>query len=220
MYNDNSSIKIPGIDSYIDEYNNPTIKSENSDFELSFPQTRDTFMDIELYKRFLDNAISRFRRSVRYKKYKGFLCSLGMDRCQIHSMITEEMATLEMHHAIIQINDIALMICEHIINTTGYITTFDLVQALKEEHSNHNIALMMMSKTPHQVYHNNPDFIIHPNMCIGNWTHLLEKYKYGITQDIALKLIYYLNKATELGYTDDGKLLELREQIKEWSEGR
>ena len=126
---------------------------------------------------------------------------------------------IEMHHAILTLFDICLLITEHLLNTVGYVTTFDVVQALKEEHKANNIALVMLSKTPHQVYHNDPgQFFIHPNMCFGNWPRLLEKYKYGLTQDVAFKLLYYLKKAIEVGESTDSGLLDLRNKIKEWSE--
>ena len=55
-------------------------------------------------------------------------------------------------------------------------------------------------------------------MCFGNWPRLLEKYKYGLTQDVAFKLLYYLKKAIEVGESTDSGLLDLRNKIKEWSE--
>ena len=62
---------MPDISIEYDDGYNPTITSPNAEFGLSFYQTRFTLMDVDIYKRFLDNAISRFRRSVTYKKYKG-----------------------------------------------------------------------------------------------------------------------------------------------------
>ena len=126
---------------------------------------------------------------------------------------------IEMHHAILTLFDICLLITEHLLNTVGYVTTFDVVQALKEEHKANNIALVMLSKTPHQIYHDNTgEFFIHPKMCFGNWPALIEKYKKGLTQDVAFKLLYYLKKAIEQDETNDNNLLNLRENIKEWSE--
>ena len=111
------------------------------------------------------------------------------------------------------------MITEHLLNTVGYVTTFDVVQLLKEEHKANNIALVMLSKTPHQMYHaNSSQFYIHPKMCFGNWPRLIEKYKDGLTQDVAFKLLYYLKRAIDEDGTQDDGLLDLRDKIKEWSE--
>ncbi len=211
---------VPGIESY-SENMNPCLRSPNSTYAISFYQTRESLMDIDVYRSFLKNCESRFRRSETYKNYKGFLIGIGMDRCQVHGYINTEMTgvDIEMHHAILTLFDICLLITEHLLNTVGYVTTFDVVQLLKEEHKAHNVALVMLSKTPHQVYHANTNqFFIHPNMCFGRWPLLIEKYKDGLTQDVAFKLLCYLKKAAEMEGSDDSGLLDLRNKIKEWSD--
>ena len=211
---------VPGIETY-QENMNPIVTSPNSTYSIPFYQTRDSLMDIDVYRSFLKNCEQRFRHSATYSNYKGFLIGLGMDRCQVHGFIHTDMegVDIEMHHAILTLFDICLMITEHMINTIGYVTTFDVVQALKEEHKAHNIALVMLSKTPHQVYHaNTNEFFIAPSMCFGRWPILIEKYKKGLTQDVSFKLLYYLKKAIEEDKTNDNGLLKLREKIKEWSE--
>lgn len=210
---------VPGIESY-QENANPVLSSPNSVYAISFYQTRDTLMDIDTYRVFLKNCESRFRHSITYTNYKGYLIDIGMNRCQVHGYITSDMegVSIEMHHAILTLFDICLLITEHMLNTVGYVTTFDVVQALKEEHKANNIALVMLSKTPHQMYHaESSQFFIHPSMCFGNWPKLLEKYKLGLTQDVAFKVLYYLKKAIEIDGTNDNGLLDLREKIKEWS---
>lgn len=210
---------VPGIESY-QENANPVLSSPNSVYAISFYQTRDTLMDIDTYRIFLKNCESRFRHSITYTNYKGYLIDIGMNRCQVHGYITSDMegVSIEMHHAILTLFDICLLITEHMLNTVGYVTTFDVVQALKEEHKANNIALVMLSKTPHQMYHaESSQFFIHPSMCFGNWPKLLEKYKLGLTQDVAFKVLYYLKKAIEIDGTNDSGLLDLREKIKEWS---
>ena len=120
---------VPDIWQYNDV--NPTWQSPNSPFEISFAQTRESLMDIEVFKSFLDNAISRFRHSRTYKHYKAHLMEMGLNRCQfqgnIKSDIDQEMATIEMHHNILTIFDVALIITEHMLNVQGATTTFDLV---------------------------------------------------------------------------------------------
>lgn len=211
---------VPGIETY-QENMNPVVNSPYSTFSISFYQTRESLMDIDTYRSFLKNCESRFRHSVTYSNYKGFLIGLGLDRCQVHGFINTNMegVDIEMHHAILTLFDICLMITEHLLNTVGYVTTFDVVQALKEEHKANNIALVMLSKTPHQLYHaNSGQFYIHPKMCFGNWPRLIEKYKDGLTQDVAFKLLYYLKRAIDENGTQDDGLLDLRDKIKEWSE--
>lgn len=208
-----SNVNVPGIDVYNEL--NPTLTSPYSNFELPFAQTKESLMDVEDYRNFLNNAIARFRKSRTYKHYKGFLIDLGLNRCQMHGNITVDMATVEMHHNLLTIFDIAHIICEHVINTYGYITTFDLVLLLAEAHKKHKVQLVMLSLTPHQLYHNS-DMIIHPDMCFGKWWEFLEEYNKGITLDVANKLIININEALKVGTSDDNGLLELREKIKDW----
>lgn len=209
--------QFPDIETYDDNFYNPTLTSPNCPFVLPFYQTRESLQDVEAYKSFLDNAISRFRHSTTYKHYKGFLMNLGLDHCQFHGSINNEMATIEMHHNLLTIFDIAVIICEHLLNTKGYVTTFDLCWYLKKEHTQHRVQLVMLSLTPHQLYHNNPDFFIHPDMCFGNWIEFLKRYNTGITQDIAYKILFYIKRAIEMGSSDDAGLLDLRDSILNWS---
>ena len=214
---------VPDIWQYNDV--NPTWHSPNSPFEISFAQTRETLMDIEVFKAFLDNAIARFRHSRTYKHYKAHLMEMGLNRCQFHgnikSDIDQEMATIEMHHNILTIFDVALIITEHMLNVQGAITTFDLVELLKMEHINHRVCTVMLSKTAHQLVHSDPNFVVPPSMCFGNWPEFLQLYHTGITRDICFKLIYYIKKVVdkkEESLENTTKLLQLRNDIVNWSE--
>ncbi len=211
---------VPGIEQY-QENMNPSLRSPYSTYSIGFYQTRDSLLDIDLYRSFLKNCESRFRHSETYKNYKGFLIGLGLDRCQVHGFIHTDMegVDIEMHHAILTLFDLCLIITEHLLNTVGFVSTFDVVQALKEAHKNNMVALVMLSKTPHQMYHaNTGQFFIHPKMCFGNWPAFLEKYNKGLTQDVAFKLLYYLKKSLENDETTDSGLLDIRNKIKEWSD--
>lgn len=207
---------MPGIESY-QEFGNPMISSPSCEYAIGFYETKESLIDVDSYRQFLKNCESRFRKSKTYKNYKSFLMDLGMDHCQVHGYINSTMATLEMHHAILTLFDVAMLITEHYLNTSGYVNTFMVVQAMKEEHKNNNIALVMLSKTPHQVYHNDRSFLLHPNMCVGNWPALLKKYNKGLTQDLAFNLLYYIKRSIECGGTNDQKLLDLRDKILDWS---
>ncbi len=214
---------IPGIDIEYDMESNPSVSSPNAPYAIYFRQTEDTLIDVELYKAFIDNAISQFRHSRTYKNYKAYLMDLGMTRCQILGNIdsAQDMATVEMHHNFLTIFDIAILITEHTIKTTGYITTFDLVHLLKQEHKNNRIPIVMLSKTVHQLYHSNEDFIIPAQYCFGYWQDLLVRYNKGITKEIAYKCLNFIQKSMEIeqigGNTFANNVLELRENIKDWS---
>ena len=212
-------------DIYLRNENNPTLSSPNAPFDICFAQTKETMLDGDLGERFIKNAVSRFRKSRTYKNYKSHLMQMGLNRCQVHGNImnTEdlEMATIEMHHNILTIYDDAAIITTHMINTQGAITTFDLVELLKMEHINHHIPTVMLSKTAHQMLHAHEDFIIPPDMVFGDWPTFLKIYKYGITPEIATKVLKYIDKVTGT-YKDISKnktleLLSIRGFIQDWS---
>ena len=61
---------LPGIDIEYNMDSNPCIYSPNAQYGINFRQFPDTLIDVELYKAFIDNVISRFRHSKTYKNYK------------------------------------------------------------------------------------------------------------------------------------------------------
>ena len=194
------------------------IISPNAPYPLPFYQTKDTLIDVEKYKHFLDNSIARFRRSRSYKGYKSYLMTLGLNRCQILGNITDEMAEVEMHHNFLTIYDIAILISQHVLNTVGIISTFDLVSLLIQEHKANNIPIVMLSKTAHQVYHDNPDFYIPLSMTFGQWWNLLSKYRYGITLDIAYKIVRYISNCQKNNELTDVSFFRLKDDIRGWGE--
>lgn len=203
---------------------NPELWSPNSDYHISFALTKEGSYDLEEYKAFLDASIREFRHSRTYKHYKAYLYSIGLDFCQFHPYIQcndeEDMASLEMHHCMLNIYDIAIIITEHILNTVGSITEFDLSELLRIEHINNRIPLVMLCKTCHQLYHHKYMYV-HPEMIFGKWWELLEQYKAGWTRETMEKVIRYLNRGLgeKFKYRKDeiDYLLRLRDDIKDWS---
>lgn len=174
---------------------NPKLCSPRSEFDLSFYQTRETILDPDRYKSFLKNAERRFRASREYKLYKSYLMDLGFNHCQIMGNIeSDDNVDIELHHNILNLFDICILISEHMLNTVGYISTFDLIQLLIMEHFNNRVGVVFLSTTAHELYTNDPNAYIPPSMTFGKWWELIEKYKYGITYEIANKLVKYINK--------------------------
>lgn len=208
--------------------NNPVVMSPNSDYSIEFAMTREGSYDLEEYKEFLDSAIRTFRHSRTYTHYKAYLYNLGLDTCIFHPYIQTgaddgEIATLEMHHCMLNIYQIALLISEHILNTYGQITEYDLVELLKYEHVNNNIPIVMLCKTCHQLYHHK--YLYVPvDRIFGQWWNLLSKYNTGLQNNIEISnnLIRYIEKTlndNKLEYESKKAkdLLQLRDNILSWS---
>lgn len=219
---DNEVLKnnpIPGIGLICEDVANPTLVSPNNEFSTQFYETRDSLIDPETYRAFIVNAKSLFRHYIGYKHYKAFLMQLGLDRDQFMGNINSEMATIEMHHHPLTIEDIVILITEHTLNTYGKISEFDVCELLADVHKNGQAGTVMLAKTTHQVYHNSDgDLYIAPSMVIGNWISLLERFNTGITIEIANKVIMYLQKAIDSkDKSYDNNLLEVRDRIIDWS---
>lgn len=183
----------PNIIQYAER--NTAVRSPYASNDLFFYQTKETLMDIDTYRNFLKNCETRFRASKEYKAYKSYLIeNIGIDRCQIFGNINVDDADIELHHNVLGLFDICLLISSHIVNTVGIISTFDLIELLIQEHYNNRVGVTFLSKTAHQMYTNDPDAYIPPEMTFGKWWELLSIYKYGITYDIANKVLRYLNK--------------------------
>lgn len=183
----------PDIISY--DKHNPTLYSPYADYNLSFYQTRESLQDVDTYRNFLKNAERRFRASREYKAYKAYLIEyIGIDRCQVFGNITVDDAEVELHHNVLGLLDICVLISSHILNTIGFISTFDLVQLLIQEHWANRVGITFLSKTAHQMFTTGYDSYIPPEQTFGRWWELLDRYKYGITYNIAQKIIQYNNK--------------------------
>lgn len=205
-------------------FQDPVVKETDGIYELHFRTNND--IDISEYERFINNAIKRFHSSKTYTNYKSFLFSIGLNRSQLLGNLTSDMGDklIEMHHNMLTIFDIAFIICEHVLRTKGSITSFELVKLLKKEHREHHVMVVMLDVTSHQKLEaskhlddESKRIFIHPKMCFGDWVTFLNRYYLGITQDIAKKIINYLNKAIETDDSYDAGLINLRNSIADWS---
>ena len=197
---------------------NPYLMFPRAEYPLYFYQTRDLLNDMDRYRSFIENCVRRFRKSRAYKGYKSYLMSLGMDRSQILGNIQEGMASIEMHHNFLTIFDITILISQHILNTVGFCSSFDIIALLIQEHKNNNIPIVMLDKTSHQLYHDNPDFYIPISMTFGQWWNLLIKYRFGITLDIAYKVINYIKNCQRNNELNTLEFYKLENTIQSWGE--
>lgn len=199
----------------IDEHN-PTVRAPKAVLDLMFNQTRDTLADPDTFRSFISKNERLFRSSREYKAYKSYLMdSLGLDRCQILGNVTNEDADIELHHNVLGLYDIVTLIVLHMINTVGCVNSMQVIQIVILEHYKNRVGVTFLSKTAHQIYTADPNGYIPPSQTFGKWWELLAAYKYGITFDIAYKVINYLKK-----YQNQMPVsinLEQQEEILSWA---
>lgn len=217
-------------DTLLLDYNtsNPKLYSVNQEYSIEFGLSPENRYDFEEYTEFLNSAIRNFRNSKFYKHYKGYLYSLGINKCAFHPHIQNDSedstATLEMHHCMLTIFDIATLITEHYLNTLPKeiaFTEFDLVEIIKNEHKNNNVPIVFLCKNCHALFHHS-FLYVEPDQIFGNYINLFYKYKNGWSNNTILEKMYrYLNRSLKenIDYQirNRNKLLELRDSILDWS---
>lgn len=213
---------IPDISIEFDDSYNPMIVSPNCPYGLQFYQTPESMQDVETYKKFLSNCKRRFRSSKFYKQYKDYIFNdIGLTVDQTMPNIDKDSATLEMHHNFLTLFDICLLITEHILKTRGYVSTFDIVQLLKEEHRQNHIPIVVLSVTSHEIVENNEEVVLPAQMCFGDWATLLSTYNKGITKGLYKKIMRFLDVSINANKSSETKLiynlLEFRNNIEDWS---
>ena len=64
----NTNINVPDIYQY--DYYNPTLHSPSSEFDIPFAQTKESFIDVEVYRKFLENLNIYTTRTKDFKSHK------------------------------------------------------------------------------------------------------------------------------------------------------
>lgn len=198
--------------------NNPVICAPEQPNAIFFAATRDTLIDTEIYSRFVYSCENNFRRSRFYKGYKGSLMNKGLYRDQDHASITDEMAPIELHHHFPTLKQATIMIIEHMLNTKGCVTTFEVVKELEKAHRNNWFAIIMLSETAHQVYETNPTQFISLTQCYGDPFKFLDNYMDGMTMDIAFKMLLQLKNEEHYNMKSfSPNMVKARDKLLDWS---
>jgi hypothetical protein len=196
---------------------NPIIYDPEQIISISFAQTRDTLIDTEIYSRFVYSCENNFKHSKFYKGYKCDVMNKGLFRDQNMASITSEMAEIELHHNFPTLKQATIMIIEHLLNTKGCVTTFEVIRALEEAHRNNWMGIIMLTKTQHEKHHADSIDFISLSQCYGDPFKFLEYYMDGMTLDISYKLLLHLKLEVEHnGESYNPSLIKARDEILCW----
>lgn len=197
--------------------NNPIIADQSQPNAIFFAQTRDSLIDTDIYSKFVYSCENNFRRSRFYKDYKCDIMNRGLYRDQMMASITSEMADLELHHHFPTLKQATIMITEHMLNTKGCVTTFEVVRALEEAHRNDWMSVIILSETQHQVFHSDSSIFISITQCAGDGFKFIDEYIDGMTLDISFKLLLQLKLETEYNNKSfSPSMVKARNQILSW----
>ena len=202
-----------------------TIEKEDGNLILNYDKTTGMFINLFYTKNNLSNLNERtklikktesiIRKSARYRLYKNKLFEMGINMCAVLGNVTEDIATLEMHHGpIFTLWDYIEITIDYFYQNKMPINSFRLAQQVLNDHFEDLIQVVMISKSVHKAAHNgntNNTFKIGLDSAWGNLVGYLEKYKGCLSRKHFAKLNEYFelkNKNT------DENLFKLK--ITEW----
>lgn len=200
---------------------NPTLDCEDSDFIIPFYKDDDYFFVLQNFVDFVKSVEALVRKHPDYTEYIGILRSYGLTKCQVMSNIdTEdesfEKTKIEMHHGpILTLFDIVAIVTEWAIQEQKKITTFYIADLVLQEHYDHTVQVVMLSKTVHEQVHQN-NVWINVNQAFGRLDVFLERYRSGLTTRHIQKINDYLNKSIEKDSYHNG-CLRINDQVRSWN---
>lgn len=165
----------------IEKNDNLIIKSKNSIFFNSF--YFQDFYDEKSITSFIKNTERLVRQSKEYNDYLMLIKSnyTVMTYDNILSHIEDTDAKIELHHYPFSLYEIIEIIMNyHFLNNEQF-TSFSIAKEVMEEHFHHNIGLVPLSKTNHQLAHSG-ELFISLKQIFGKWDEFMKKYNNGISQ--------------------------------------
>jgi hypothetical protein len=195
---------------------NPKVVSAvDPDQVLKFYLSKKDLSDYEVFCRFIDGIKAMVRKDPRYTNYKSVLFGLGLNRCQVFSEITDEMAPIEMHHGpIFTLFDIISIVVDHTLEEEKHINSFLIADLVLKEHEKHNIQIVMLCETAHEGAENGSTFLSF-KQGFGFLDRFIKNYKKGIRREHYDMLKQYLKLSKENNATDNG-IFEIIDRVKKY----
>lgn len=216
MFNKKRETEIPGI-KYLEDYRNrklnPSVDSDDSMYQIPFFKNDGYFASIESYQKFLKAVEAVVRRSDRYAKYKNYLLhDIKLNQCQVLKDITEDDATIEMHHGpIFTLYDYCRIILEWYLLKEMKITTMRIADTVLKEHEENHIQVVMLSQTIHDDV-GNRNIFLSTKQAWGDINAFISKYIDAIPPDLKEKFNRYVDRSM-MSESDDFNLLKLNPKL-------
>lgn len=194
---------------------NTIIKAEGGYFTVKYFKDKTDFYEPRYYIQFIKNIEKEVRNSDEYKAYINYLkTEIGLDYCSVFGNITDEKATIEMHHGpIFTLFDIVSIILEWYIMNGKEVSTFEIAKVVLQEHFDNHVQVVMLSKTAHQAVHAGKIFIS-PKQAFGDINPFIDKYMSAMTQEQIDTYNQYVELSENNNTTDNGLL---KTDLKDWN---
>lgn len=202
----------------------PIVDSGNSSYYIPFYKDDEFFSSYDNYVKFVKSVEKLVRKHTFYKKYISYLINVvGMNTCQVLSNIAvpdnpkqKKDLTIEMHHGpILTLFDICSIVTNYLMNQPNTnITTFSVANIVLEEHRLNNIRVTLLTKTVHDMVHED-NIQLNYNMGFGDTATFLKKYASGVDRDMARKINKYIEWSKQ-NDSFDNNVLEVAETMKQY----
>jgi hypothetical protein len=173
------------------------------------------------YNKLIKSIERQVRTSDEYKRYIGYLRGeIGLNRCSILGEISDEVASIEMHHYPFTLFDIVNIVVAHKLEKKQRVNTFLVADEILKIHFDNIIGLVPLSVTVHELVHAGEIFV-NLNQVFGDVNTFIETYYMGIT-DEHIDSLNSLVKLSEMNisYSETDVLMKKRSSWSNLEEGQ
>lgn len=195
--------------------NNPIVDATSSFYLLPYYKDTEYFSSYETYVNFIKGCERMVRTNDRYKKYINHLKKeVKLDRCQVLKNVTDQDATIEMHHGpIFTLFDYCAIILEYFVLRKWKISTTRIADLVLDEHQQNRIQIVMVSKSVHEEIHAHNIFINY-HQAFGDIVSFIKKYKDAISDEYREQINRYIDRSLLYDSNDFG-VFELNKALGE-----
>lgn len=189
------------------------IDSPIAPYQLIMFKDEDYLSNYDNYVGFVKGIEHTVRNNDRYKKYINYLKKkIKLNKCQILKNVTDEDASIEMHHGpIFTLYDVCAIVLEYYIMKGWKISTFSVADTVLEEHMKNRVGVIMVSTTMHEEIHEKNIFI-HYKQAWGDINAFTKKYADAMSDEYREQLNRYIDRCLLYDSNDFG-ILELNKAL-------
>lgn len=191
----------------------PILDAKTSFYNIPYYKDEEYFSNYESYVNFIKGCEQMVRMNDRYNKYINYLKKeVKLNKCQVLKNITDEDASIEMHHGpIFTLFDYCAIVLEYFIIKKWKISTTRIADTVLDEHQKNRIQLVMVSSTIHEEIHKG-DIFINYHQAYGDLESFLEKYAIAISDEYREQLNRYIDRSLLYDSNDFG-ILDLNKKL-------
>ena len=189
------------------------IDSPIAPYQLIMFKDEDYLSNYDNYVGFVKGIEHTVRNNDRYKKYINYLKKkIKLNKCQILKNVTDEDASIEMHHGpIFTLYDVCAIVLEYYIMKGWKISTFSVADTVLEEHMRNRVGVIMVSTTMHEEIHEKNIFI-HYKQAWGDINAFTKKYADAMSDEYREQINRYIDRCILYDSNDFG-ILELNKAL-------